>query len=355
MSASEERVRDLITQQAADWFIANRAPLSAQEREAFSGWLRASPIHVEEYLGVAVTARDLKQACDLPDNSIDAVVARARSEDSTLIRPVWPRLLAPLNELLAFNWQRAAVSTAALGVVAFAVLALWHFGVAPSIYSSDPVVTQQFSTQHGELQTIRLADNSLLHLNTDSSATVRYRNSERSVTLTAGEADFEVIHDAARPFRVFAAAAQVTDVGTVFDVRLRNDAAVVTVLQGRVSVSNTRPGRSDPPQSVELGAGQQISVADQSLPTAPISVDAERTTAWLHRQIMFEREPLGQVAKEFNRYSPKPIEIATPALQGLEISGVFATDDTEAFIAFLRSLKGVHVEVTATSIRVSQN
>jgi hypothetical protein len=49
----------------------------------------------------------------------------------------------------------------------------------------------------------------------------------------------------------------------------------------------------------------------------------------------------------------KPIEIATPALRNLQISGVFATDDTEAFIAFLRSLKGVRVEVMETRIRVS--
>ena len=40
------------------------------------------------------------------------------------------------------------------------------------------------------------------------------------------------------------------------------------------------------------------------------------------------------------------------ALRNLQISGVFATDDTEAFIAFLRSLKGVRVEVTETQIRV---
>jgi len=355
MSASEERVRDLITQQAADWFVANRAQLSEQERNAFSAWLRASPMHVEEYLGVAVTARDLKEACDLPDNSIDAVVAHARAGESTLIRPFWPRVLGPLNELLSRNWQRAAVSIAALGVAGFGILALLHFNVSPGITFSDPVVTQQFSTRHGQLQTLRLTDNSVLHLNSDSAVTVRYGHSERSVTLTAGEADFEVIHDGARPFRVYAGAAEVVDVGTVFDVRLRNDAAVVTVVQGRVAVSNTNPGRPGQLRPVELGAGQQISVADQSLPTAPISVDAERTTAWLHRQIMFEREPLERVATEFNRYSPKPIEIASPELKGLEISGIFATDDTEAFIAFLRSLKGVHVEVTATRIRVSQD
>jgi ferric-dicitrate binding protein FerR (iron transport regulator) len=61
------------------------------------------------------------------------------------------------------------------------------------------------------------------------------------------------------------------------------------------------------------------------------------------------------VAREFNRYTQKPIEIVTPALRNLEISGVFATDDPAAFIAFLRSLEGVQVEVTATRIRVSEN
>jgi ferric-dicitrate binding protein FerR (iron transport regulator) len=70
---------------------------------------------------------------------------------------------------------------------------------------------------------------------------------------------------------------------------------------------------------------------------------------------MFENEPLERVANEFNRYAQKPIEITTPALRNLQVSGVFATDNTAAFIAFLRSLEGVHVDVTATQIRVSKD
>jgi ferric-dicitrate binding protein FerR (iron transport regulator) len=70
---------------------------------------------------------------------------------------------------------------------------------------------------------------------------------------------------------------------------------------------------------------------------------------------MFDHEPLSLVATEFNRYASKPIEITTPALRDLQISGVFTTDDTDGFIAFLRSLEGVHVEVTATRIRVSRD
>jgi transmembrane sensor len=66
-----------------------------------------------------------------------------------------------------------------------------------------------------------------------------------------------------------------------------------------------------------------------------------------------QHEPLKRVAAEYNRYSAKPIEIATPALRNLQISGVFVTDDTEAFFAFLRNLKDVRVEVTPTRILVS--
>jgi transmembrane sensor len=105
---------------------------------------------------------------------------------------------------------------------------------------------------------------------------------------------------------------------------------------------------------VQVAAGQQLSVTEGEWPAAPVAADVKRAAAWLHRQISFEREPLERVAAEFNRYVPKPIEITTPALRSLQVSGVFKTDDTEAFIAFLRSLDGVRVEVTATRIVVSQ-
>lgn len=43
--------------------------------------------------------------------------------------------------------------------------------------------------------------------------------------------------------------------------------------------------------------------------------------------------------------------IETPALRELPISPVFAADDPESFVAFLRSPEGVRVEVTSTRIR----
>jgi len=57
---------------------------------------------------------------------------------------------------------------------------------------------------------------------------------------------------------------------------------------------------------------------------------------------------------EFNRYAAKPIEVATPALRNLQISGVFSTDDTDAFIC-LPATSRCAVEVNATQIRVTRN
>jgi len=250
---------------------------------------------------------------------------------------------------------------AALGVMSLGLLWLGKMRpLAPVSITTSEVTALHFETQRGEQQTHHLADNSVLHLNTDTAVTVRYSQRERLVTLTSGEADFEVAHESARPFRVFAGRAEVVDLGTRFDVRLRNESTIVTVVEGRVAVGlsapseSSRPDRGQPTSFVQLSADQQVTVAEGAWPATPVTVDAQRTTAWLHRQIMFENEPLDRVVSEFNRYARKPIEITTPALGNLEVSGVFATDNSDALIAFLRSLEGVKVEVTATRILVSQ-
>jgi transmembrane sensor len=365
MTSNDEKVRAAIAEQAAQWLVANdEGPLDARDSAALTLWLKASPVHVEEFLGVSVIARDLREAGIDPDYSLETVLARARAEeDESPVQPLWPHIVAAVRGQSSRGWLTAAVTVAGLGVLSVALFSWWN--VRPNAPVSAPVSTTalHFETVHGEVLDRRLTDGSVLHLNTDSAVTVRYGKTERLVTLTAGQADFQVAHDPARAFRVFAGAAEVVALGTNFDVRLEHDSTVVTVVEGRVTVGLSplveKPGTNSnqdlPARYVQVGADQQIRVAESEWPATPMAVDAQQSTAWMHRQIEFDHEPLERVAAEFNRFAPKPIEIATPALRSLQISGVFATDDTEAFIAFLRTLKGVRVEVTATNIRVSQD
>ena len=361
MNSNDEQIRAVVATQAAEWLVANdEQPLGAEDSAALAAWLKASPVHVEELLGVSVVARDLREAAADPEYSLAAVLASARAEDETQVLPFWSRVSAPARGISSRGWLATAVAMAAVAVLSLGLFSLWS--VKPVVPVPGPVsaTTLRFETRHGEQLSRRLADGSVLRLNTDSAVTVRFSNSERVVMLASGEAAFEVAHEPSRAFRVFAGAAEVVAVGTNFDVHLQDNATVVTVVEGRVVVGpSPLPGSSgtNPDHAlrfVQVSADQQIRVAADQWPAAPTTVDAQRTTAWMHNEIVFDHEPLERVAAEFNRYAPKPIEIATPALGHLEISGVFATDDTETFIAFLRTLQGVRVDVTATRILVSQ-
>jgi transmembrane sensor len=362
MNSSEEQVHAAIAEQAAEWFVANdERPLDPPDSEALAAWLKTSPVHIEEFLGVSAIARDLKQAGTDPEYSLEAILARARAEEESGVQALRSHDSFAVRARPSRPWLAGAVAMAATVVLSLGLFSWWNVRQAAQPPVAESITELRFQTRHGEQLSHRLADNSVLHLNTDSAVTIRYGKTERLVRLTAGQAGFEVAHERDRPFRVLAGSAEVVDIGTKFDVRLEQNSTVVTVVEGRVEVgpspmrATLGPNARQPQAArfVELAAGQQVSVTEGEWPAVPISVDVQSTTAWLRQEIVFDHEPLERVAAEYNRYTAKPIEIATPALRNMQISGVFSTDDPDAFIAFLRSLKGVRVEVTPTRISVS--
>jgi ferric-dicitrate binding protein FerR (iron transport regulator) len=323
--------------------------------------MKASPAHIEALLGVSAIARDLPELRADPEYSIEALAEQARREEESTVQPLWPRSIAVDEDDSTPRWRMAALAMGVIATLCVGLFLMWNLRSAGPESPFNGTTALHFETRHGEQRTWRLADSTVLHLNTDSAVTIRYGKTERLVMLTAGQANFEVAHEPDRAFRVFAGAAEVIAIGTKFDVRLEDDATVVTMIEGRIAVgpSSMSGGRDvnsnqlQPVRFVELGPGQQLKLVSGQWPPEVIAVDSQRDTAWMRRQIVFDHEPLKTVAAEFNRYAPKPIAITTPALQSLQISGTFATDDVDAFIAFLRRLKGVQVEVTATQIRVS--
>jgi transmembrane sensor len=353
-------VHELIAEEAADWFVANREGLDATQSAAFAAWLKASPRNIEEYLSITLIGRELRTASDDPTVSFEDLMKRAlETEDPVVIA----RSSEPPQSVLRSSrvpesprsrpqlalWAAAA---AALGAVALAFL-LWK---SSPPRTAENVIAYHIQTRHGEQLTRQLPDNSVVKLDTDTEVSVQFDRTQRVVRVISGRAEFKVAHEPQRKFLVQAGALGITDVGTVFDVFARADSTVVTVLEGRVAVA-VEPKKGAPPPayaSVEVAAGQEVRVDNDSWPPTYTRVDVQQATAWLRRQIVFENEPLERVAAEFNRYAATPIEIDSPELRTLAVSGVFAADDTESFIDFLRSLDGVHVELTPTHIRVSR-
>jgi len=355
VTSSEEQVRAAIARQAADWFIANQGgTLGHADCAAFVAWLKASPVHVEEYLGVALVARDLPAAADDPEVPLEPLLELARADavaNVVSVDPTMPRREPPARRLTARRtWPLAGAAAAAASLLAASVLWWTNTGQL----RSPP---QTYRTEHGEQSVRRLPDGSVLHLNTDTAVTVSYRRTERVLDIDRGEALFQVVHDDRRPFRVVAGVAEIVAVGTRFDVRRAGDTTLVTVVDGQVLAFTREHGRrtggsARPPDARRIDAGYRLRIDGGIMEAQPERVDTRHIVAWLQRKIVFARRPLGEVADEFNRYGHVPLTIDDAALRALPVSGVFDAYDTNSFAAFLETLDGVHVERTPTRIRV---
>jgi transmembrane sensor len=205
---------------------------------------------------------------------------------------------------------------------------------------------------------LTLTDGSTVNLNSQSAIEIRFTSAERGVVLTKGEALFHVAKNAARPFIVTTGGTRVRAVGTEFDVYRKSTATIVSVLEGRVEVSQpptSRSGRTSEATTVErllLTAGYRVAVTRAGIGGSE-EVDAAAAIAWTQRQLIFDSASAADVAEEFNRYNSRQMIIDSD-LAGLRLSGVFSSTDPMAFVRFLQDRFGVQVVETETEIRVGK-
>jgi transmembrane sensor len=321
-----------ISEQAAHWWVVFRdGDDSPAARREFAEWVVRSPERVEAYLRVAQVQGALARP-DLrwPETSADVLIrdSIASRKDPVPLRRQW------FSQKSASAGRRPGLLATAGIAASLLVAVLLGWFTLPR--------TQQFQTKFGEQRSVLLADGSRVTLNTASTIQVRLRADRRSVYLVRGEALFEAAHDMSRPFEVHVGNAVLRAIGTQFNVDLRTDRTVVTVVEGRVAVVGEN-GKSPDPRLPILSAADRLVIgrAGAGVPEHGVNVDTE--TAWTHRQLVFERRPLGEVAEEFNRYNLGRIEIRSPALRTEEVTGTFQSNDPASFISFLEGIPGVQI------------
>src|ERR1700722_18782495 len=119
-----QSIKMTIAQEAVDWFVRHRGGLcSSEERAEFAAWLKASPLHVEEYLRTAVASRDLQAAARSAQTSVDAILESVPALTDRVVVPLSniPRSNSPRSRLL---WPAFAV-TAAAAIVMIVAGGIW--------------------------------------------------------------------------------------------------------------------------------------------------------------------------------------------------------------------------------------
>jgi transmembrane sensor len=320
--------------QAALWLLTLQSEvLSAAQRAEFIDWLRESPLHISEMLWACQLQRHLA-AFKGWDNveGIDASQAAKvvdLLESETVVAPDHPARPRLRNGLLL---AAGIAAVCLLGAVVFARF--------------DQTVLR---TQLGERREMTLADGSVVDLAPDSELVLRYRSYERLIALNHGEALFHVARSPGRPFIVEAALTRVRAVGTVFNVESGEQGVSVTVVEGRVAVSQQPAPRATDSSagagssSLSLGADEQVSISPAGRATAVRRVQSKNEVGWASGQLVFENETVAEIARRFNLYNRTQIRVLDSDLGTRRISGMFRASDPGSFVAFVRSIAGAQV------------
>lgn len=310
---------DTLRDQSDRWIARlNSDHCTNQDRQEFSTWLAQSPAHHQAFdqqldlfqqlgalNGLTSSERRVTERRE-PLNTAAQSIAQDRRNADRRGQP--PAQCLPAWRLLS-SW--APFVCAAVVVMAF----FW-----PTNQDSSRL---HYSTGAGESRTLQLSDGSQVRLNTRSALSVHFSDSHRQLTLTRGEAFFDVAKDPSRPFIVNLGDSSVTAVGTAFNIHRDGNNSQVHLTEGVISAAAT-----DAPRSTQVTAGQrfQLSPSGVSAMTRD-TLDPD----WLDGSLDFDNTPLSDAIAELNRYLRQPVQLQLSAKQQQQpISGHFAAGEADA-------------------------
>jgi transmembrane sensor len=220
---------------------------------------------------------------------------------------------------------------------------------AKYVGSSD---TRTYATDLGGRETLALSDGSRIELNTNTVLRVAAKGRNRTVWLDKGEAYFEIKHDAAHPFVVFAAGHRITDLGTKFLVRQNSNRIEVALIEGKARLDSSDAAKA---QSAVLTPGEvAVATVDRiSVKRKPASALRDEL-GWQRGILVFRASTLAEVAAEYNRYNARKIVIADDATAARTMSATLPANDLDTFARIARNFLGLHVRETKDEIVISQ-
>ncbi|GAB3244927.1 FecR family protein [Hymenobacter seoulensis] len=342
---------DLYSDTEAPWELLAKhlaGEASAPEEQALHAWIRAEPgrlplltdaIRAWERGGLvaeAFSAADVEPAWQR--FRLAAELAPAPAEPS----PAGGRLLPLRPPTSARPWLRVAAAVLLLLGVWGLLRRFWPLSRNP-----QPVTV----AARAERRQITLPDGSRAWVNRNStlSYAADFARGARVVQLQ-GEAFFEVKPDHGRPFTVLANQTRTQVLGTSFNVRAygAEDSVEVAVVTGRVAFRPVR-GLGSVPDSVLLTPGQR-GVIHRVLPSAAVQkpIVDPNFRAWQRQELVFDNQPLAELARTLARYYDTPVTLGNPAIGACRFTGTFARAELPQVLRVVSLSANLTVRRTAT-------
>lgn len=308
-NAGGRPITEAVAHQAADWLtLLMSGETSDEDRARWQQWRDADPDHERAWRHVEAAAGRLR--------SLPPSVARGAPGAIGGAAP-------------AVRGRRRALTLAAWAGVAVVA------GGLASRSETWQAMVADLHTATGAQSTERLADGTLVTLNTSSAIDVGLDAGGWLLHLVSGEV--MVSRDAAigrapraRGLVVLTAEGSIHPFGTRLSVRQLEGRTRIAVLEGEAEI---RPlGATAQPRPLSVRAGLATSFTRRSV--GPLATIDEQAVAWSRGQLVADNMRLDEFLADLSRYRPGVVRWA-PAVAGLRVSGVFPLHDTDQVLKAL--------------------
>jgi transmembrane sensor len=231
-------------------------------------------------------------------------------------------------------WQKVA-AVIILPLVLGALL--WVYNISHKVSASNVAVYNEIYAAFGTRSAIRLADSTMVWLNSGSSLRYpdKFQTKSREVYLK-GEAYFEVKSDSSRPFMVNTAALKINATGTKFNVLDYDSKAIaeVTLVSGKVNVNGSSSSNSG--LISVLNPGQHLDFDRETSIKGITHGDTYKYIAWKDGKLIFRNEPLSKVLERISLIFNVDIELLGSDLQDYRYHATFQDESFEEILKLLK-------------------
>ncbi len=242
---------------------------------------------------------------------------------------------------------------AAILIVAFGIGALLYFRSADK-QQEEPIAVVSDLVQKNNPAGVKskhiLPDGSVVFLNAASAiAYPKAFGADSRVVKLQGEAFFQVVKDANRPFRVVVDEFEVMVLGTAFNLNANLKSPAVALVEGKVKVT---AGKSE--QSLELAPGQMAVFDKDQNSFTSTTFDAEYITGWKDGYLMFKDATLDEVIEKLHAWYGIDITVSNKSKSGdWSYTGSFKNESLENVLLNMSILRDFNYIIKNDSLIIS--
>ena len=319
-------------------YIQNRA--SEDEIKRLSSWIRNNQ-EISLWLEQQILA-----SSSTIDNEVKMRMLRNIESEINLEPEINYTLSRQNTNRLQFKrWMRVA----AIFILPILTAAGMYFYMSKTDSSTAPLV---IAVERGQKANITLPDGSKVWLNSQSKLTYsdNFNVKKRELQLD-GEAYFEVAHNPNKPFIVHSNDIAVEALGTAFGVKAYSEDNLISSILMRGKVRVTTPEGDE-----ILMPNDRISYDKTSRKkTLSTVTNATDFTGWIHNELRFENESLGEIAKSIQRIYNVEIFFASEKLRNQRYTGTVNNNSLESVLNIITLTSPISFEIDKQQVTLFEN